>query len=370
MIRSILENLGSVLLVVLLSILLLSVIRSDRALLEGEATRLIAPFLTADSLDPGDPLQRTLFKESLRTFYPDREARNDSIVAALDAYGLKKVTRAEEGRPGRGLSPENIRRIAWMYVRFVAIFAVVIILTYVGARMAAVFKFMQTKQGTHSSLSQLAVLFSRWRSGDVPPNAFKRSAVLFLKALFKGVITLLLFSPAYVIAYAFKTELDTGSVLFMVLLAVVSNGLLMNFANKFYTFLIHESRKGYVETATVKGLDDVYVLPSGWGERILALLMPLRAHSRHVFRHLYSNAAFQYIPVVKEHAAFVVTGIIIIEMALNIQGHLCYELLQSIMFNDYDVAVVIVVGIFLAVKAAEMFIDVWHYREAQKYQLS
>jgi len=57
-----------------------------------------------------------------------------------------------------------------------------------------------------------------------------------------------LFSPAYVIAYAIRTEFNTDTIIFMALLGVVSNGLLVTYANKFYAFLVAESRKGYVET--------------------------------------------------------------------------------------------------------------------------
>ncbi len=64
-----------------------------------------------------------------------------------------------------------------------------------------------------------------------------------LKALLKGVAYTILFAPAYVIAYSFKTRIDTDSLLFMIVLGVVSNGLLINYANKFYAFLAAESRK-------------------------------------------------------------------------------------------------------------------------------
>jgi hypothetical protein len=54
-------------------------------------------------------------------------------------------------------------------------------------------------------------------------------------------------------------------------------------------------------------------------------------------------------------------------MALNIQGHFCYELLQQILYKQYDIAAVIIFGIFLTVKATEIVIDIWEHKEKRKY---
>jgi hypothetical protein len=272
------------------------------------------------------------------------------------------------GQTERGLSFHNLKRLGWMYVQFAGVFILVIILTYHAARVAAVYKFMKRKQGRHSYLDEAARLLGLPRTGNARSGVIAKCSVLILKAVLKGMTSFVVFSPAYVIAYAFKTELDSDSLLFMVLLAVVSNGLLVNYANKFYTFLVHESRKGYVETAAAKGLDASYTFPPGLRQRARALFTPLRAYSHHIFSHVYMNACFQYISAVKEQAAFLITGLIIIEMALNIQGHLCYELLQSILFKDYEATTAIVIGIFLLVKITELTVDAWYYRESQRYE--
>ena len=87
-----------------------------------------------------------------------------------------------------------------------------------------------------------------------------------------------------------------------------------------------------------------------------------------MFQYIYANARYQYIPTMKQHASFLITGLIIIEMALNIQGHLCYELLQDILYRYYDIAIVIIFGVFLVVKATEMLVDYWFYYESQNYE--
>jgi ABC-type dipeptide/oligopeptide/nickel transport system permease component len=99
-----------------------------------------------------------------------------------------------------------------------------------------------------------------------------------------------------------------------------------------------------------------------------ALLRPRSVLSSHVLSHIYANAHYQYIPSLKEHASFLITGLIIIEMALNIQGHLGYELLQTILYREFEVTVVIITSIFLVVKGTEIAIDVWSHRVSMKYE--
>jgi ABC-type dipeptide/oligopeptide/nickel transport system permease component len=87
----------------------------------------------------------------------------------------------------------------------------------------------------------------------------------------------------------------------------------------------------------------------------------------HVFHHILLNARYQFLPTLKEHASYLISGLIIIEMALNIQGHLCYELLQNVLYRDYEVVLFIMLGIFLVVKATEIVVDTLTYRAARMY---
>jgi hypothetical protein len=185
-------------------------------------------------------------------------------------------------------------------------------------------------------------------------------------ATMKGVLFLALFSPAYVVAYSLKSTFDTDSILFMIVLGVVSNGLLVTYANKFFTLLVHESRKGYVETAIVKNLNATYGWRTATGISLRSLLAPRKAFPGHVLHHLFLNARYQYIPTMKEHASFLISGLIIIEMALNIQGHISYELLQQMLYRHYDVAIIIMAGIFLLVKATEVIVDAWSFAESRR----
>ena len=192
--------------------------------------------------------------------------------------------------------------------------------------------------------------------------------LLLVKAFMKGAAYVVLFAPAYVVAYSFRPGFDTDSYLFMIVLGVVSNGLLINYANKFFAFLTAESRKGYVQTAIVKNLSNSYQWKAPDGISYGGVLRPGSLLPSHVFKHIFMNARYQYLPSVKEFASFLITGLIIIEMALNIHGHLGYELLQNILHKQYDVAASIIIGIFLIVKTTELLVDAWFYRESLNYE--
>ena len=189
-----------------------------------------------------------------------------------------------------------------------------------------------------------------------------------IKALGKAVIYFLLFSPAYVIAYSVKTEINTDSILFMIFLGVISNGLLIMYTNKFFAFLVAESRKGYVQIAIVKNLNASFDENSKSGISLRSILKFKKRFKGHILDHIYMNARYQYISTVKEQAAFLVTGLIIIEMALNIQGYFSYELLKQLLYKNYDIVIVIILGIFYVVKGTEILIDYFKNREMMKFE--
>jgi hypothetical protein len=258
-----------------------------------------------------------------------------------------------------------------MYLRFALVYAAVLGLTFYAAQSLALYRFVRLKQGRESYLAEFVQVLRTVNQQQSTARRGARSAQLLVplvKAVVKGFAYAVLFSPAYVVGYAVKTGVDVDSLLLMVLLGVLSNGLLINYANKFYTLLVAESRKGYVETARVKNLSGEYAwnVPAGIAYRSL-LILP-RRFPGHVLQHIYLNARYQYLPALKEQASFLITGLIIIEMALNIQGHFCYELLQTILYRQYDIALAIVLGIFLLVKVTEILVDVRRHEEGLRYE--
>jgi len=240
---------------------------------------------------------------------------------------------------------------------------IALFLTYYGAKTIGTYRFFRSRR----EFDRGGPALSRFIRGSLPVGGWLRASAASLPgAIVRTVAYGALFSPAYVIAYALKTTVDTGSAVFMILLAVVSNGLLITYANRFTTFLTHESRRGYVETAMVKGLQPMH---AGGRHRIglAVIVQPVKRFRGHVFQHVYMNARYQYIPTVKEQASFMITGLIIIEMALNIQGRLGYELLQNVLYRDYQIVAFIVLAIFAVVKVTEIVVDVWHQKETRRF---
>jgi len=360
----ILEHCAAILVVGLALVAVAAVIREREAAAVVRADPRIARYLAIDSLDWGDPLHRALFRDALGALRTGSRRTIDSLIHAVDDTRLAEF--ADPSRKVGGgrarLDAGEVAELIPMIVSYLAVFFTVIVLTYLAARAFAVWKFIAWKQGRDSALRRyLAVIESKGPRGII--TGWEHIAA----ALARGAFALVLFAPAYVIAYALRTSLDTESLLFLVPLAVVSNGVLINQANHLFTLLVAESRKGYVETAVVKGVGASWAWNAPGGLRHRVVAFPSAGARGHIFRDIYRNARLQYIPSLKEHAAFVVTGIVIIEMALNINGHLCYALLRHILYREYDIAIAIVFVIFVSVKLAEIMVDIWHALEERRY---
>jgi len=162
-----------------------------------------------------------------------------------------------------------------------------------------------------------------------------------------------------------RTEFNTDSAFFMVLLATMCNGLLIVYSNKFYAFLTSESRRGYVETAMAKNLTASYgsnAIP------LKAILRPFKKFDGHVFGHIFANTRQQYLSSVKEQASFLITGLVITEMALNIHGYLSYEMLRQLLYKNFSIVIVILLLIFITVKMTEILVDVKMHRESMRFE--
>ncbi|MBT5875580.1 MAG: hypothetical protein HOH43_19310 [Candidatus Latescibacteria bacterium] len=365
--RKYLDHLFSVLFIVLLFLILFLIVRSGaEAELETEYTR-VAPYLNLASLDLSEPLHRTLFSETLNIYYPETEARNDSLVELTRRYATDDFMAVQEMlRSGPGLTWSKFWSLSGMYISFIISYLLVMVLTYYGVQTLAVLRFVKEKQNLRPYLIRFVEHIQQ-----LPPRDDKSAIAAYLQtgskylglAILKGIGYLILFSPAYVLAYSFRSRFDTDTFVFMILLGAVSNGLLVMYAQRFFTFLTSESRKGYVQTAIVKNLNAAYSeIP--WS----TLFRFRKRFDDHILQHIYLNARYQYILTLKEQASFLITGLIIIEMALNIHGHICYELLQNVLFEQYDVVLIILLGLFLVVKATEVLVDLWMDLEAMKYE--
>lgn len=316
----------------------------------------INQFVEIEFIDFSDPFHKALLKDVMNVYYPGQYDKNSERVKAIILHKEKEFAESlQKSHLKETLSFGKFFQLFLMYLKFLLVYVLVMILTYYGVQTFGVLRFVRRKQ----------------RASFDTYQGPKKTGGLFLKpvkAILMGIVYFILFCPAYVIAYSIRTEFNTDTTFFMVLLGIVSNGLLIMYTNKFYAFLVAESRKGYVETAIVKNLKNSYQTNTPDGISNKEIFRIVKRFDGHVFGHIFKNARFQYLSTIKEQASFLITGLIIIEMALNIHGHLNYEMLRQILYKNYDIVIVIVLGIFYAVKLTEIMTDYLKYNESLKYE--
>jgi len=351
--QKLLEHFAGIIFVTLAMIAAVWVITAAAASAERKGHAGMECFGDLSYINFNDPFERALLSDVINIDYPGRADRNDSLFRPIVKFKQKEfVDNLQDHHVAEGLSPAKIADILGMYAGFLLIYVLVMVLTYYGVQTLAIFRFVYKKR--LSALQGGASAARKVRHG--------------LAALLAGLGTLVLFCPAYVIAYSIRTEFNTDTVIFMILLGVISNGVLITYANKFYAFLVAESRKGYVDNAIVKNMHAGYRFHSAEGIAFSSIVNPVKKFRGHVFDHIFRNARYQYLATIKEQASFLITGLIIIEMALNIHGHLNYEMLRQLLYKNYAIVAMIMLLIFYTVKMTEIFADFLIYRENLRYE--
>ena len=350
--HKIFEHLAGMVFVTIFLLLALAIVNHLSSVEQQRQSAGMDRFGDLSFVDFNNQFECALLKDVVNIYYPGRYDRNDSLVKSIVRYERRRFSdRLQNAQVSERLTLARFTGILGMYVRFLIIYVLVMILTYYGVQTLAVFRFA----------------YKRRRAISGPGTAvqkIRRGVVNFLA----GFGTFVLFCPAYVIAYSIRTEFNTDTVLFMILLGVVSNGVLITYANKFYAFLVAESRKGYVDTAVVKNLHAGFRFHSADGISLGSILSPRKKFRGHLFDHVFRNARYQYLSTIKEQASFLITGLIIIEMALNIHGYLNYEMLRQLLYKNYSIVMVIILCIFYTVKMTEIFADWLLHKESRKYE--
>ena len=327
----------------------------DHAAQKAAVPQAIAPFVHWEFIDLNDAFEKALFSDLLAAFRPEDEAGNERTLAQLETYRRDRLLSSLQGaRSTERLSAGKFQALLWMYSKFLLVYALVMALTYYGVQTLAVWRFVRDKRRTHPAVQE--------RGRRIPGRVWRA-----VKRLVSAAAAMVLFSPAYIIAYSIRTEFNTDMLVFVVLLAAISNGLLAMYATKFHTFLTSESRKGYVETAVVKNLGNSYLADEKGGIAPGSIFRLRKRFDNHVFGHIFRNAEFQYLATLKEQAAYLITGLIIIEMALNIHGHLSYEMLKQLLYRNHDIVIAIVLMLFLTLKLTEVLTDALIYLRQRKY---
>lgn len=311
-------------------------------------------------MDFNDTFQRALLLDMLRLYRP--QAENDSLYQALLHYNQVETDAFSSKNRGKvPFTGAKLLHLLLMYLNFTVIYFLVLLLTYYGVQTLALLMFIRKQQGRPPFLKAIVTQI-RFLKKTSERNDKRATARALLKTGAKGsmmtIVYAALFSPAYVTAYAIKSDFNTSSEVFLVLLAVISNGLLITYANKFFTLLIAESRKGYVLTARVKNLKDNWFFKEANGIPLKSIFALRKNFKGHLLQHIFINARYQYFETIKEQASFLISGLVIIEMALNIHGHFTYELMQQVLYKNYHYALLMSLGIFILVKATDIFAEI------------
>ncbi|KAA3618455.1 MAG: hypothetical protein D8M58_13405 [Calditrichaeota bacterium] len=358
----------------LISVLLISLIiyfNNIQKRSQLSQNREIERWLNLDFLDFDNPMHRAILEESLNIFEPWQDQKHAGLIEDIVTYRQQQVLKSTVNNDGQSpITTRQVWTIAWMYLKFIFVYVITLVLTWYGVQTLGIYRFIRLKQKRQAYLIEMYFYikkqtgFKNWKQYW---EDYKPALVLFLKAIGKGFAYMVLFSPAYVLAYSFRTKFDTDMLVFMVLLGLISNAILITYTHKFFTFLVSESRRGYVQTAIVKNMFNSYKMNASDGISCRRIIQWNKIFPGHVFGHIYKNARFQYLATIKEQASFLITGLIIIEMALNIQDHLSYELLQNILYKNFAIVALIVLGIYYLVKATEVFVDWMIERESKLY---
>lgn len=303
------------------------------------------------------PFEKALLKDVLNIYNPDQIDENiRKVDEAAQFQNQQFLDNIKNSTRRQTLDSRNIIRILIMYLKFIFVYLVVMAFTYYAVLTAGCWRFIRKEAEKEEFINGI----------NNSVGVYKWPLFLAKKAL-KTLIHMILFSPAFVIAYSMKTELNTDSIPFMIILGVISNGLLIIYTNKFYAFLVSESRKGYVDTAIVKNMNNSYLFNQS-GIQLKSLFKPIKDFDGHVFNHIFKNAVIQYSSTLKEQAAFLITGLIIIEMALNIHGYLNYEMLKQILYGNTTIVVFIILLLFYTAKFTEVVADLLNSYNMKKYR--
>lgn len=358
--KKLLEHVLAIVVVTSLLLGLLFTLQKNKKTDKSPVDPSIVAFAHQKNIRVSTPFGRTLFNDMLDCYYPTTKKNNKKITNTLVQYRTQKFQKnVQRSHTSRRLTRSSLKPLAAMYVNFLLVYVLVMLITYYGVQTLAVYRFVRKRQ--HAEI----LPDTNDQSAHISSTRTRLKKILRYAG--KTFAAFIMFSPAYVIAYAFKTEINTDTVFFMVILASLSNGLLITYANRFYAFLVTESHKGYVDTAVVKNLHNKYTWNIHGGIQQKNIFSPFKKFPDHVFGIIFANAHSQYLATLKEQASFLITGLIIIEMALNIHGFLNYEMLRHILYHNYDFVVAIMISIFFTVKLTDIITDILIYREEKKY---
>ncbi len=321
-------------------------------------------------VDLNDPLHRIIARETHNRFIPDRAGEIDSVISQWTAMQNKKSLR-DKRSDREQLSMIGTPVSPWLaWIKFVIIYVINLIFLFYAIQTLGLVRFIRYKQRNPTFVKVFSMKMSEFSFSKSMSKKTLTIVSIIKTALIKNIwiiLRLILFTPAYIVAYTFRTNFNTDSVIFMIGLGCFTNGILIMYSQKYYQLLMTEYRKGYVETALTNQLSRDFSFRSGSALSWKSVFAFRKSFGNHVLQPVVQNARFQYLSAFREQASFLISCMIIIEMALNIHGHLGYELLQRLLFRDYFTTGAMIFGIFIIVKGTELLTDFRILFETQRH---
>ncbi len=318
----------------------------------AEAPPIAKKLAEIPDFDFNDPLKVEILLETVERF-SGSAAEKEKWRREIEEYRVKYFTNKyfKAGAKKPGMTTAVAESLFPKYLKFLFLYVFTLILIFYIVKTAGLIKFVKSRQNKKMA----------------EKDNFITKSVITLKKLFSTGVILILFSPVYVLAYSLKGTITSDNYILFVLLLLLGNGITITFVNKFYHYLVSESQKGYILCARVKNLNEDFNTITV--KDIISLVVKGKSESlkEHIADDIYRNASVSFNLVIKELISFLITGIIITEMALNIQGHLCYEMMQRVLSKEYDVVLFIVLLIFLTLKISEIITDMAALRSLRKY---
>jgi hypothetical protein len=317
----------------------------------------IKSLLTAAELNPENELDAATLLDAIKNYYKN-SPKADALIAEYFAYKEFLLT-ARENKSGadvRSLDFSLALSLLGKAALFAFYFALIGFLLFYLSESFALLKFKRKNCGAGKQQKKAE------KENAQIMNLLKKAGEIILAAA--GYF--ILFSPVYLIGYLFKFNYENVTFFSYVILSVFTNGVLITSANKFYRLLESESVKGYVETAKIKGVN--YDCSADGKITATRIFSPFKFFGEHILTQIYKSAHLQYLSAFKEIARFQITGMIIVELALNLQNGIFYELLKALKGKETAVAIFILMLVFFVVKASDIVTDYLFLKENAKYE--
>ena len=326
----------------------------------------IDKLLKKSGLSLQNELDRAVIKDVLKNYFGNEKAKN--LTEKIEKYRSEILTNGNFKSVGNKLNLTSFKSILSKWINFLFLFGISAFLLFYFSESFALVKLKLLKLGK-SNFALL--LLKEINAVKDNPSGYKKTHLnevlkLIFFILVKIFAYLILFSPVYIVAYVFKFNYENISTLAYLILTLFTNGMLILSVNKFFLLLQGELNKGYVLTDKIKGVKTGFTKDDG-----ISFARIFSFHKNfgiHILKSVYLNAHRQFIYDFKEISRFLITGIVIVELSLNIQNGFFYEMLQHLMRNEVDILLTIILLVFISVKVSDILITYFFYRENLKYE--